>query len=64
MCIPSFHFVKPSILNGAPVFSLANRGMQIQSTIVLQKSTKQVRAVALRLSQTANVTPECNETNP
>ena len=31
---------------------------------VLQKAKKKVRAVALRLSQTADVTPECNETTP
>ena len=37
---------------------------KIQSMTVLQKSTKKVRAVALRLSQTANVTPEWNETTP
>ena len=37
---------------------------KIQSMTVMQKSRKKVRAVALRLSQTANVTPECNETTP
>jgi hypothetical protein len=37
---------------------------KIQSMTVLQKSTKKVGAAALRLSQTANVTPECNETTP
>ena len=37
---------------------------KIQSMTVLQKSSKKVRAVALRLSQTANITLECNETTP
>ena len=37
---------------------------KIQSMTVLQKAKKKVRAVALRLSQTADVTPECNETTP
>jgi hypothetical protein len=32
--------------------------------IVLQKSTQKMFAVALRLSETANVTPECNEATP
>ena len=37
---------------------------KIQSMTVLQKSSKKVRAVALRLSQTGNITLECNETTP
>ena len=37
---------------------------KIQSMTVLQKAKKKVRALALRLSQTADVTPECNETTP
>ena len=37
---------------------------KIQSTTVLQQSREKVRAVALLLSQAANLTPECNETTP
>ena len=60
----NLHLIEDCIVHGAPLFSLANRSMQNPKHDCVANINEKVRAVALRLSQTASVTPECNETTP